>query len=340
MKPTILLTGATGYIASHTWLALWSAGFDVVGVDDFSNSSPEVLNRLQRLGGRPVTFERANVCDSAAMTALFQRHSIAAVVHFAAFKAVGESTARPLDYYRNNLGGLLCVADAMARFGGKALVFSSSATVYGAPEQLPIPEDAALASHQPLRCDQADGREHPARHRARRPGVAHRAAALLQPGGRTRQRADRRRPRGIPNNLMPYITQVAVGKRARLQVFGDDYDTPDGTGVRDYIHVTDLAEGHVAALRHLLDAGGRSITVNLGTGQGCSVLGLVRAFEQASGRPIPYDIVARRPGDVAACYADATRAREFLGWQATRGIDVMCADTWRWQSLNPNGYAD
>jgi UDP-glucose 4-epimerase len=340
MKPTILLTGATGYIASHTWLALWSAGFDVVGVDDFSNSSPEVLNRLQRLGGRPVTFERANVCDSAAMTALFQRHSIAAVVHFAAFKAVGESTTRPLDYYRNNLGGLLCVADAMARFGGKALVFSSSATVYGAPEQLPIPEDAALASTNPYGATKLMG-ENMLRD-IERADPAWRIALLryFNPVGAHDSGLIGEDPRGTPNNLMPYISQVAVGKRARLQVFGDDYDTPDGTGVRDYIHVTDLAEGHVAALRHLLDAGGRSITVNLGTGQGCSVLGLVRAFEQASGRPIPYDIVARRPGDVAACYADATRAREFLGWQAIRGIDVMCADTWRWQSLNPNGYAD
>ena len=340
MKPTILLTGATGYIASHTWLALWSAGFDVVGVDDFSNSSPEVLNRLQRLGGRPVTFERANVCDSAAMTALFQRHSIAAVVHFAAFKAVGESTTRPLDYYRNNLGGLLCVADAMARFGGKALVFSSSATVYGAPEQLPIPEDAALASTNPYGATKLMG-ENMLRD-IERADPAWRIALLryFNPVGAHDSGLIGEDPRGTPNNLMPYISQVAVGKRARLQVFGDDYDTPDGTGVRDYIHVTDLAEGHVAALRHLLDAGGRSITVNLGTGQGCSVLGLVRAFELASGRPIPYDIVARRPGDVAACYADATRAREFLGWQAIRGIDVMCADTWRWQSLNPNGYAD
>jgi UDP-glucose 4-epimerase len=340
MKPTILLTGATGYIASHTWLALWSAGFDVVGVDDFSNSSPEVLNRLQRLGGRPVTFERANVCDSAAMTALFQRHSIAAVVHFAAFKAVGESTTRPLDYYRNNLGGLLCVADAMARFGGKALVFSSSATVYGAPEQLPIPEDAALASTNPYGATKLMGENMLRDIESADPAWRIALLRYFNPVGAHDSGLIGEDPRGTPNNLMPYISQVAVGKRARLQVFGDDYDTPDGTGVRDYIHVTDLAEGHVAALRHLLDAGGRSITVNLGTGQGCSVLGLVRAFEQASGRPIPYDIVARRPGDVAACYADATRAREFLGWQAIRGIDVMCADTWRWQSLNPNGYAD
>lgn len=342
MSGTILLTGATGYIASHTWLALWAAGFDVVGVDDFSNSSPEVLNRLHRLGGRgrTIAFERANVCDSAAMATLFQRHSIAAVVHFAAFKAVGESAAKPLDYYRNNLGGLFSVVGAMAQFGGKALVFSSSATVYGTPEQLPIPEDAALATTSPYGATKLMG-ENILRD-VERADPSWRIALLryFNPVGAHESGLIGEDPRGTPNNLMPYISQVAVGKRPRLQVFGDDYDTPDGTGVRDYIHVTDLAEGHVAALRHLLDSGGRSLTVNLGTGHGCSVLGLIRAFEKASGTPVPYEIVARRPGDVAACYADATRAREFLGWQATRGIDMMCADTWRWQSLNPNGYAE
>lgn len=340
MSRTILLTGATGYIASHTWLALWKAGFDVVGVDDFSNSSPEVLNRLRRLGGRPVRFERFDVCDSAAMTALFQRQPIAAVVHFAAFKAVGESAAKPIEYYRNNLGGLLSVAGSMARFGGKALVFSSSATVYGTPEKLPIPEDVPLAATSPYGATKLMGES--ILRDIERADPAWRIALLryFNPVGAHESGLIGEDPRGTPNNLMPYISQVAVGKRARLQVFGGDYDTPDGTGVRDYIHVTDLADGHVAALRHLLDDNGQSLTVNLGTGQGCSVLGLVRAFEQASGRPIPYDIVARRPGDVAACYADATRAREFLGWHATRNIDVMCADTWRWQSLNPNGYAE
>ncbi|MFM9915235.1 MAG: UDP-glucose 4-epimerase GalE [Rhizobacter sp.] len=339
MRSTILLTGATGYIASHTWLALWAAGFDVVGVDDFSNSSPEVLNRLRRLGGRTADFERIDVCDTSAMTALFQRRSIAAVVHFAAFKAVGESTAKPLEYYRNNLGGLFSVAGATTLFGGKALVFSSSATVYGAPERLPITEDAPLVTTNPYGAtklmgenilrdiEKADPRWRIALLRYFNPVGAHESGLIGED------------PRGTPNNLMPYISQVAVGKRPRLQVFGDDYDTPDGTGVRDYIHVTDLAEGHVAALRHLLDSEGGSITVNLGTGHGCSVLGLVRAFEKASGRPIPYDIVARRPGDVASCYADATRAREYLGWLATRDIDTMCVDTWRWQSLNPNGFA-
>ena len=340
MRSTVLLTGATGYIASHTWLALWAAGFDVVGVDDFSNSSPEVLNRLQRLSGRSAEFERVDVCDTAAMAAVFQRHTIAAVIHFAAFKAVGESSAQPLAYYRNNLGGLFSVAGSLAQSGAKKLVFSSSATVYGTPERLPIPEDSPLSTTNPYGATKLMG-ENILRD-IERADPSWRIALLryFNPVGAHESGLIGEDPRGTPNNLMPYISQVAVGKRPRLQVFGNDYDTPDGTGVRDYIHVTDLAEGHVAALRYLLDGGGRSLTVNLGTGQGCSVLSLVRAFEKASGRPIPYDIVARRPGDVAACYADATLAREYLGWQATRDIDTMCTDTWRWQSLNPNGYTD
>jgi len=340
MRSTVLLTGATGYIASHTWLALWAAGFDVVGVDDFSNSSPEVLNRLQRLSGRSAEFERVDVCDTAAIAAVFQRHTIAAVIHFAAFKAVGESSAQPLAYYRNNLGGLFSVAGSLAQSGAKKLVFSSSATVYGTPERLPIPEDSPLSTTNPYGATKLMG-ENILRD-IERADPSWRIALLryFNPVGAHESGLIGEDPRGTPNNLMPYISQVAVGKRPRLQVFGNDYDTPDGTGVRDYIHVTDLAEGHVAALRYLLDGGGRSLTVNLGTGQGCSVLGLVRAFEKASGRPIPYDIVARRPGDVAACYADATLAREYLGWQATRDIDTMCTDTWRWQSLNPNGYTD
>ncbi len=338
MSGKVLLTGATGYIASHTWLALWAAGFDVIGVDDFSNSSPEVLSRLQRLGGRVLSFERADVCDSAAMRSLFERHAISAVVHFAAFKAVGESSAKPLAYYRNNVGGLISVAGAMGASGCKTFVFSSSATVYGSPEQLPIPESAALATTSPYGATKlisenlltdvarADPSWRIALLRYFNPVGAHDSGLIGED------------PRGTPNNLMPYIAQVAVGKRERLQVFGDDYDTPDGTGVRDYIHVSDLAEGHVAALRHLLAPSGSSFTANLGSGRGYSVLELVRAFEQASGCHIPYDIVARRPGDVAACYADASRARELLGWQATRGIEAMCADSWRWQRSNPNGY--
>ena len=336
----ILLTGATGYIASHTWLALWAAGYDVIGVDDFSNSSPEVLNRLQRLGGRTPVVERADVCDSAAMLSLFKRHPISAVVHFAAFKAVGESSAKPLAYYRNNIGGLVSVAEAMNASGCKTFVFSSSATVYGTPEQLPIPESASLATTSPYGATKLIGENILAD--IARADPAWRVALLryFNPVGAHESGLIGEDPRGIPNNLMPYVTQVAVGKRERLQVFGGDYETVDGTGVRDYIHVSDLAEGHVTALRHLMDPSGSSFTANLGTGRGHSVLELVRAFERASSCHIPYDIVARRTGDVAACYADASRARDLLGWQATRGIDAMCADSWRWQRSNPHGYGD
>jgi UDP-glucose 4-epimerase len=336
--PLILLTGATGYIASHTWLALLQAGFDVIGVDNFSNSSPEVLNRLQELSGRTPRFERVDVCDAAALEQVFQRHRIDAAVHFAAFKAVGESTQKPLAYYANNIGGLLTLCQALERHGAKALVFSSSATVYGSPEKLPIREDSALSTTNPYGAtklmsenilrdvEKADASWKIALLRYFNPVGAHESGRIGED------------PRGIPNNLMPYVTQVAVGKRARLQVFGSDYATPDGTGVRDYIHVLDLADGHVAALRYLLDRQ-RSITVNLGTGRGYSVLDLVKAFEAASGRPIPYDLVARRPGDVDACYADPTLARDELGWQARRDLNAMCVDSWRWQSMNPAGFA-
>ena len=340
MSGVVLLTGATGYIASHTWLALWAAGFDVIGVDDFSNSAPEVLRRLQRLGDRACVFERADVCDGAAMRSLFERHRIDAVVHFAAFKAVGESCAKPLAYYRNNIGGLISVAEAMGASGCKTLVFSSSATVYGVPEVLPIPESAALAATSPYGATKlmSEGLLND----IARADPSWRVALLryFNPVGAHDSGLIGEDPRGTPNNLMPYIAQVAVGKRERLQVFGGDYDTPDGTGVRDYIHVSDLADGHVAALRHLMDPSGRSFTANLGTGRGHSVLVLVRAFEQASGRHIPYDIVARRPGDVAACYADPGLARQLLGWQASRDIAAMCVDSWRWQQSNPNGYGD
>jgi UDP-glucose 4-epimerase len=335
---TILLTGATGYIASHTWLALLAAGDTVIGLDDFSNSSPQVLDRLKTLSGAAPEFVRADVCDAAAVDAVFTRQRIDAVVHFAAFKAVGESAARPLAYYANNLGGLLTLCRAMDVHDCKALVFSSSATVYGQPEHLPIREDAARSAANPYGAtklmgedilrdiERADARWKIALLRYFNPAGAH-ASGLIGED-----------PRGTPNNLMPYITQVAIGKRAHLAIYGNDYDTPDGTGVRDYIHVLDLAEGHVAALRHLLERR-RSITANLGTGRGHSVLELVRAFEAASGRPVPCEIVARRPGDVAACYADASLAQAVLGWKAERSLAEMCTDSWRWQRLNPNGMA-
>ncbi len=334
---TVLLTGATGYIGSHTWLALQSAGFDVVGVDDFSNSSPEVLNRLQRLSGRKPVFERLDVGDAAAMQGLLQRHHIDAAVHFAAFKAVGESVAQPLAYYRNNVGGLVNVCDALQRHGVKRFVFSSSATVYGDPEQLPITESARLTATNPYGQTKLIGENLLGDLGAADPAWQTAILRYFNPVGAHESGLIGEDPRGTPNNLMPYVAQVAVGRRECLQVFGDDYPTPDGTGVRDYIHVVDLAEGHVAALRQLLDRPG-SLTVNLGTGHGCSVLDLVRAYAAASGRQIPYQVVPRRPGDVAACYADPSLAAERLAWRARHDLARMCADSWRWQSMNPKGF--
>jgi UDP-glucose 4-epimerase len=338
-RGTVLLTGATGYIGSHTWLALLEAGHAVVGVDDFSNSSPEVLKRIEQLAGHEPVFEHADVGDRPAMHRLFGKYAPDAVVHFAARKAVAESVARPLDYYGNNLGGLFSVCAAMQQVGCWRIVFSSSATVYGMPERLPIAEDAALSATNPygqtklmgetvLRDLMAsDARWKVATLRYFNPVGAHPSGLIGED------------PRGTPNNLMPYVAQVAVGRREHLQVFGDDYDTADGTGVRDYIHVSDLADGHVAALRYLFDAE-RSLTVNLGTGRGYSVLEVVRAYAQASGREIAYRVAPRRPGDVAACYADPARAAQLLGWRATLDLERMCADSWRWQRMNPNGFAD
>ena len=334
---TVLLTGATGYIASHTWLALQAAGFEVVGLDDFSNSSPEVLPRLQLLGGRPTQFVRANACDEAALEALFASRRIDAVVHFAALKAVGESTQRPLDYYANNVGALLALARAMQRHGCRRIVFSSSATVYGDPQRLPITEDAPLAAVNPYGSTKLIGEMLLRDLAASDPDWRVACLRYFNPVGAHDSGLIGEDPRGVPNNLMPYMAQVAVGRQPALQVFGGDWPTQDGTGVRDYIHVVDLAEGHVAALRHLFEQPG-SLTLNLGTGRGHSVLEVVRAFEAASGRSIPLRIVARRPGDIAACYADPGAAQRLLGWQARRDLDTMCRDAWRWQSHNPRGF--
>ncbi|MEO8056810.1 MAG: UDP-glucose 4-epimerase GalE [Burkholderiales bacterium] len=336
--PLILLTGATGFIASHTWLALLAAGYRVIGVDNFSNSSPEVLVRLKTLGGVTPEFVQADVCDAAAVDAVFTREPIDAVVHFAAFKAVGESTARPLAYYANNLNGLLTVCQAMQRHACKALVFSSSATVYGKPESLPIREDAALSATNPYGATKLMGETMLRDLQAADPAWAIATLRYFNPVGAHESGLIGEDPRGIPNNVMPFISQVAVGKRAHLNIFGNDYDTVDGTGVRDFIHVSDLAEGHVAALRYLLGGKG-SIVANLGTGHGSSVLELVRAFEQASGRSVPFEMAPRRAGDIDACYADPARANQLLGWRATRDLQTMCADSWRWQNLNPNGFA-
>ena len=334
---TILLTGASGYIASHTWLALLAAGFHVVGVDDFSNSSPRVLDRLRELSGHDVVFERASVCDGGAMDALFNRHRIDAVVHFAALKAVGESTQQPLAYYANNIGGLLTVTQSMLARGIHRFVFSSSATVYGDPQQLPITEDAALSATNPYGQTKLMGETILRDLGAAIPNWQTACLRYFNPVGAHESGRIGEDPRGTPNNLMPYVAQVAVGRRDVLSVYGSDYDTPDGTGVRDYIHVSDLAEGHVAALRHLLDSPG-SLTVNLGTGRGHSVLEVVQAYAQACGRAIPYRLVPRRPGDVAACYADPTQAQRLLNWQARHDLARMCEDSWRWQKLNPNGF--
>jgi UDP-glucose 4-epimerase len=334
---TILLTGAAGYIASHTWLALQDAGYHVVGVDDFSNSSPRVLERLHELGGRAIDFERASVCDAAAMDALFDRHRIDAVVHFAALKAVGESTQQPLAYYANNVGGLLTVCRAMQARGIRRFVFSSSATVYGDPQHLPITEAAPLSATNPYGQTKLIGETILRDLEAADPAWQTACLRYFNPVGAHASGRIGEDPRGTPNNLMPYVAQVAIGRREALSVYGDDYDTADGTGVRDYIHVCDLADGHVAALRQLFDQPG-SLTVNLGTGRGHSVLEVVQAYARAAGREIPYRVVPRRPGDVAACYADPSRARQLLGWQARHDLARMCEDSWRWQRLNPNGF--
>jgi UDP-glucose 4-epimerase len=335
----ILLTGATGYIGSHTWLALQEAGFDVVGVDNFANSSPLVLQRLAELSGRTPQFERVDVCDFDALQAVFARHAIDAVVHFAAHKAVGDSVARPLEYYRNNLGGMISVARVMEAHGLHALVYSSSATVYGEPQALPITEDAPLSTTNPYGTTKLIGEQLLRELECCQPRWRIGSLRYFNPVGAHPSGRIGEHPGGVPNNLMPYVSQVAIGTLDHLRIFGDDYDTPDGTGVRDYIHVVDLAEGHVAALRHLL-SGGASHTVNLGTGHGSSVLEVVRAFEAASGRPVPYRVYPRRPGDVAACYADPSLAQRLLGWRTRYELHDMCAHAWAWQRDNPRGYTD
>jgi UDP-glucose 4-epimerase len=335
--PRVLLTGAAGYIASHTWLALHAAGFDVLGVDNFANSSPRVLERLAMLGGFVPAFVQADVCDPAVMRQVFDSTSLDAVVHFAAHKAVGESTQKPLEYYRNNLGGLVNLLDAMQAHGVHRLVFSSSATVYGQPKRLPLSEDAALSATNPYGTTKLFGERLLREFEHFTPGWAIAYLRYFNPVGAHESGDIGEDPRGVPNNLLPYVSQVALGMRPYVQVYGNDYDTTDGTGVRDYIHVMDLADGHVAALRYLLDRHA-SLTVNLGTGRGHSVMEVIRAFERASGRTVPYRLAGRRSGDVAACYADVALARTLLGWAPSRELDQMCVDAWRWQSRNPRGY--
>jgi len=335
----ILLTGGAGYIGSHTHVSLVEAGFTPVILDNFANSHPRVLDRLQTITGKPVLCERGDVLDTPFVEAVLRRHRIAGVVHFAGDKAVGESVQQPLKYYRNNLGGAVSLMQAMESAGCDTLVFSSSATVYGDPASVPIREDFPRSHTNPYGHTKLVIEDMLAAQQVAKPAWKVAILRYFNPVGAHPSGLIGEDPAGIPNNLMPFIAQVATGKRAFLSVFGSDYPTPDGTGVRDYIHVCDLAEGHVAALKTAMDQG-RSLTVNLGTGRGNSVLEVVRAFEQASGRPVPYKLVARRPGDVAQCYADPTLARELLGWRATRTLDQMCVDSWRWQSANPDGYRD
>ncbi len=337
MPSKILITGGAGYIGSHTAVELMDAGHEVVIVDNLVNSSIRVLDRLEKLCGRRFSFVEADVRDGAALDRIFAEHAIAGVVHFAGLKAVGESVAQPVRYFDNNIGSTLALLQAMDRAEVRRIVFSSSATVYGDPETVPITESSPLQVSNPygrtkLICEdilrdlqQADPRWQVAILRYFNPVGAHESGLIGE------------HPNGIPNNLMPFITQVAVGKREFLSIFGKDYPTPDGTGVRDYIHVVDLAQGHLAALRYLQERQ-QSITVNLGTGRGVSVKELADTFARVNDVAVPYRFVERRPGDVASCYADTTRAEQELGWTARLDVERMCRDAWRWQAGNPDGY--
>lgn len=333
----ILVTGGAGYIGSHTCVELVEAGYDIVVVDNLCNSCELAINRVEEIVGRSIPFYSVDIGDRAAMNAIFEKESIDSVIHFAGLKAVGESVAKPLEYYNNNIKGTLVLLEVMRAHNVKNIVFSSSATVYGNPKTVPIKEDFPLSVTNPygrtkLMVEEilkdlyvADPEWNIILLRYFNPIGAHKSGTIGED------------PKGIPNNLLPYIAQVAVGKLEALGVFGDDYDTPDGTGVRDYIHVMDLAAGHVKAIKKLEDKAGVSI-YNLGTGNGYSVLEVLHAFEKACGKQLNYVIKPRRAGDIPTCYADPTKAKEELGWEATRGIEEMCEDSWRWQSHNPNGY--
>ena len=334
----VLITGGAGYIGSHTALELLNTGYEVVVYDNLSNSSRESLKRVEELTGKTVKFYEGDVLDAAKLTKMFEAEGIDAVIHCAALKAVGESVRKPLEYYRNNINGTLTLMDVMRTVGVKNIVFSCSATVYGSPEVMPITEDCpkgqctnpygwtkSMMEQIMTDLQKADPEWNVILLRYFNPVGAHKSGRIGED------------PKGIPNNLMPYITQVAVGKLEKLGVFGDDYDTPDGTGVRDYIHVVDLAVGHVKAIDYILTNPGLDI-INLGTGVGYSVLDMVKAFSKACGKELPYEIKPRREGDIAMCYADPDKALKVLGWKAERGLDEMCEDSWRWQSQNPDGY--
>lgn len=334
----ILITGGAGYIGSHTALELLNDGYEVVVYDNLSNSSRESINRVEELTGKKVSFYEGDVLDAEALGAMFAAEKIDAVIHCAALKAVGESVKKPLEYYHNNITGTLTLMRAMREANVKNIVFSSSATVYGNPEIMPITEDCpkgectnpygwtkSMMEQIMTDLQRSDPEWNVILLRYFNPVGAHESGRIGED------------PKGIPNNLMPYISQVAVGKLEKLGVFGDDYDTPDGTGVRDYIHVVDLAVGHVKAIQYIFTNPGLDV-INLGTGVGYSVLDMVKAFGKAIGRDLPYEIKPRREGDIAMCYADPSKAAKVLGWKAARGLEEMCADTWRWQSQNPEGY--
>ena len=336
----ILLTGGAGFIGSHTYVELIKAGHEAVIADNFYNASERVLERLKTITGQHVCCYNVDVTDAAGLDKVFASHSFDAVIHFAGYKAVGESVEKPLEYYRNNLDSTLTLCEVMRKHGVKRIVFSSSATVYGMSDEMPLVESMHTGG-----CTNPYGWTKYMIEQILR-DVAHAypdwSVALLRyfnPIGAHESGLIGEDPVGIPNNLMPYITQVASGKLQQLRVFGNDYPTHDGTGVRDYIHVVDLARGHVAACNYLMQHSGCEV-FNLGTGTGYSVLDLVNTFERVNGIRIPYVIVDRRPGDVARCYADPTKAKELLGWQAEKTLDDMCRDSWRWQSNNPNGYRD
>ncbi len=338
----VLVTGGAGYIGSHTCIELIDAGFEICVVDNLCNSKFEALRRVEKITGKSIPFYQDDVTDKEALRNIFAAEkNISAVIHFAGLKAVGESVEIPLEYYRVNVGATISLCEVMAEYQVNALVFSSSATVYGDPHSVPIVEDFPTQPTNPY------GRsklmvEEILRDWCTRSGSTAQVALLryFNPIGAHESGIIGEDPNGIPNNLLPYISQVAVGKLEKLSVFGNDYDTPDGTGVRDYIHVVDLAKGHVAAIKYLSEAKADCYTWNLGTGNGYSVLQMVKAFEEASGKPVPFQIVDRRPGDIAECYANPESARAALGWEAKFGIERMVTDAWRWQSANPKGFEE
>lgn len=335
----ILVTGGAGYIGSHTVIELLNEDYEVVIADDFSNSKPEVLNRIKELSGKDFVFHEVDVADKEALRKVFEQHDdLEAVIHFAGYKAVGESVAKPLMYYRNNLMNSIALMELMNEFSVKNMVFSSSATVYGMNNQAPFTEDMPLSTTNPYGTTKLFIEQFIQDQVAADPEWSAALLRYFNPIGAHESGRIGEDPNDIPNNLMPYITQVAVGKREKLSVFGNDYDTEDGTGVRDYIHVVDLAKGHIRALESVLRTMGVE-AYNLGTGVGYSVLDVVKAFERANDVEVPYEIVDRRPGDIATSYADATKAQRELDWSAQLGLEDMCRDSWNWQKTNPNGFA-